>query len=153
MNPYASFLGGNDPIEVIGKTAFRLAESIRRRRGAGMLDAPWAAGKWSARQVLAHMADTEIMFAARLRQAIADDNHVIQPFDQNAWSTNYATVDVAAAQTAFTALRAWNIEFIKAQPKAAWSKQLTHPERGTMTFRTLVETMAGHDLNHLSQIA
>jgi hypothetical protein len=37
-------------------------------------------------------------------------------------------------------------------PASAWSKRLSHPERGEMTFQTVVETMAGHDLNHLGQI-
>jgi hypothetical protein len=53
----------------------------------------------------------------------------------------------------FSAVRTWNVQFIAAQPEGLFAKELNHPERGTMTFRTLVETMAGHDRNHLSQLA
>jgi hypothetical protein len=52
----------------------------------------------------------------------------------------------------FTALREWNLRFIGlALPEAA-ERPATHPERGAMTFLTIVETMAGHDLNHLGQL-
>jgi len=59
---------------------------------------------------------------------------------------------VASALDAYTALRQWNIKLIQSLPAGAMSKLLTHPERGQMTFGVVVETMAGHDLNHLQQI-
>jgi glucose-6-phosphate 1-dehydrogenase len=52
----------------------------------------------------------------------------------------------------FTSVRRWNILFIASVPPETFAKILTHAERGDMTFRVLVETMAGHDLNHLKQI-
>ena len=52
----------------------------------------------------------------------------------------------------FGTVRKWNITLIKTIPAATLSKPLTHPERGQMTFQVLIETMAGHDLNHLRQI-
>jgi hypothetical protein len=88
----------------------------------------------------------------RLRQTIAETDHVIQPFDQDAWSEFYDRVDVAAALSVFSALRNWNVRFIESVPADRFDKAVTHPERGTMTFRTIVETMAGHDLNHLAQL-
>ena len=87
-----------------------------------------------------------------LRQALAEDHHVIQPFDQDSWAKNYAAYDLPEALEAFKSFRHWNLKLINAQPPAAFDKPVTHPERGAMTFRTLVETMAGHDLNHLRQI-
>ena len=48
--------------------------------------------------------------------------------------------------------RRWNLALIASLPQAAFARRLTHPQRGEMTFSTLVETMAGHDLNHLQQI-
>jgi hypothetical protein len=52
----------------------------------------------------------------------------------------------------FTALRGWNLRLIREFLPVAADRPVTHPERGTMTFMTLVETMAGHDLNHLGQL-
>jgi hypothetical protein len=144
MNPYASFLGTQDPFAVIESTASQLQD----------IDLEWSPGpgKWTGRQVLAHLADTEIVFAFRLRQTVAETGHVIQPFDQDAWATGYATVDARLALALFTTVRQWNLAFIKSLPAEAFSKALSHPERGPMTLRTVVETMAGHDLNHLAQL-
>ncbi|MBI2688298.1 MAG: DinB family protein [Acidobacteria bacterium] len=153
MNPYASWLDGRDPLAIIQETSSLVKAAVDAHQAAGTIDRPRAAGKWSLRQVLAHLADTEIVFAMRLRQSIAEDDHIIQPFDQDAWARGYAEAGVETALAVFTTVRAWNVQFIRAQPEAAFARSLSHPERGTMTFRTLVETMAGHDRNHLSQMA
>ncbi len=118
----------------------------------GRMDGTYAPGKWSARQIICHLADAEIAFAFRLRQAVAETDHVIQPYDQDAWARNYGNCDPLAAINVFCALRSSNVAFIAAQSPETMSKTLSHPERGPMTFQTVVETMAGHDLNHLRQL-
>jgi pyrroline-5-carboxylate reductase len=90
--------------------------------------------------------------ALDLRQALAEDHHVVQPMDQDKWAANYDTFGARAALEVFTAVRKWNLALLAVVPPAAMSKPVTHPERGQLTFRTLVEIMAGHDLNHLKQI-
>ena len=102
--------------------------------------------------MLCHLADCEIAFAFRLRQALAETDHVIQPFDQDRWSAPYGSYDGAAALATFLAVRNWNLALLRTVPAAEMEKPVTHPERGRMTFRTLVETMAGHDVNHVRQI-
>ena len=153
MNPYAAWLDGQDPLPIIQQTDSLLRQSVEAHTAAGSLDQPRGEGKWSARQILVHLADTEIVFAMRLRQSVAEEHHVIQPFDQDAWARDYSTADADAALSVFAAVRTWNLQFIRAQPDDMAGKLLRHPERGTMTFRTLVETMAGHDRNHLAQLA
>lgn len=150
MNPYASFLGTRDPMATIAETPSCLHSMLGHLTPAELSRAP--EGKWSIREVLAHLADTEIVFAFRLRQAIAARDHVIQPFDQDAWAAGYSKVDASAAMAVFSTVRRWNIAFIKALPPEAFGKTLSHPERGEMTFQTVVETMAGHDLNHIAQL-
>jgi uncharacterized damage-inducible protein DinB len=151
LNPYAKFLGDARPHDVLDMTAVTIARLIRNSDDAQLTRAP-APGKWSIRDILCHLADCEITFAFRLRQTIAESHHVIQPFDQEAWATGYGKLDAHDALDAFTAFRRWNMLFIRAAGTAAESKPLQHPERGEMTFRTIVETMAGHDINHLRQI-
>ena len=151
MNPYASHLGDRDPLQVAGDTTGRL-QHLFQTLGVERSERAPAPGKWSAREILCHLADCEIVFAFRLRQALAEDQHVIQPFDQEKWAGTYAGYEVGPALAVFAAVRRWNLELIRKVPPAALSKPLKHPERGEMTFRVLIETMAGHDLNHLGQL-
>jgi len=151
MNPYASQLGNRDPLEVIAETPMKL-HSLADRLGSKGMERPWAPGKWTGRQILCHLADCELIFGARFRQTIAEDHHTIQPFDQDKFANNYAGYKTETALAAFSAVRNWNLAFIRQLGPDEFSKPVTHPERGRMTFKMLVETMAGHDLNHLRQI-
>ena len=151
MNPYASHLGMQDPFEVIAATARKL-EQVSEALGPDGLKESLAPGKWSEREILCHLADCEIAFAFRLRQALAEDRHVIQLFDQDKWAGTYAAYQTGEALAAFAATRRWNLTLIGSVSPAAHSKPLHHPERGDITFQTLIETMAGHDLNHLKQL-
>ena len=150
-NPYAPQLGDRHPREVIAATPARL-QQLFDTLGPARASEPIAPGKWSPRQIVSHLADCELVFAFRLRQTLAEDNHVIQPFDQDKWATSYHAYDAASALAVFSAVRHWNLALLAALPKEASAKKVSHPERGSMTFQTLVETMAGHDLNHLKQV-
>jgi uncharacterized damage-inducible protein DinB len=147
VNPYAHALAGRSPLEVIRETPGRLAKVL-----AGMtpeqIEAAPAPGKWSVREVVAHLADCEIAFGFRLRQVHAGEP-LIQPFDQDAWARAYDGYSAASALAAFTALRAWNVLFVHGLSEADKLLSATHPERGEMTLWTVVETMGGHDLHHL----
>jgi hypothetical protein len=151
MNPYAVYLGERTPLDVISQTARRLGHLLDTV-GIEHVDASPAPGKWSVRDILSHLADSEVVFAFRLRQALAEDHHVIQPFDQDQWAKSYTAYSASAAQGTFSAVREWNLALIRSVSPAAFGKPVTHPERGVMTFQTVLETMAGHDLNHIQQI-
>ena len=151
MNPYASFLGDRNPLEVVEQTP-RTLSALAMKLDAGSMEWRPAPGKWNAREILCHLADSEIAFAFRFRQTLAEDHHVIQPFDQERWAGMYGGLGARSALSTFSALREWNLALIGSTPADAMSKRVSHPERGEMTFRTIVETMAGHDLNHLAQI-
>jgi hypothetical protein len=151
LNPYAKFLNGRPLEAILSSTSHEIANKLQMIGPEKTTEAP-APGKWSPAEIVCHLADCEIAFAFRLRQTLAEDNHVIQPFDQGKWAAPYPGISAKDALAAFTALRNWNLVLIaKALPLSA-SKPVTHPERGTMTFETIVETMAGHDLNHLDQL-
>jgi uncharacterized damage-inducible protein DinB len=151
LNPYASFLGERDPYQVIATTPHVLAAIIGRTSDERLNRSP-ATGKWSIREIMCHVADCELVFGFRLRQTVAEVAHVIQPFDQEAWQAPYQSLSAHDALAAFSAARRWNLLFIDAVLPGALPKPVTHPERGQMTFGTIIETMAGHDLNHLAQI-
>src|SRR3954463_14456090 len=121
MNPYAPQLGARDPLEVIAATAGQLS-NLASKLGTSGIEKSIAPGKWTARQILCHLADCELVFAYRLRQALAEEHHVIQPFDQDKWAENYAAYDAPAALAVFSSLRKWNLEFIRTVPAKAMSK-------------------------------
>jgi hypothetical protein len=150
LNPYAQFLTDVPAWEVIDETAGKLKFLIERL-GPLAEESP-APGKWSPRQIVCHLVDCEIVFAYRLRQALSEDHHVIQPFDQDRWAENYEGYDTPTALRVFAAVRDWNVHLISGMMHADLGKKLTHPERGEMHVATVVETMAGHDLNHIAQI-
>jgi hypothetical protein len=151
LNPYEAFLDGRPVESILASTAAQLAtllEAIGPERAA-LAPAP---GKWSPAEIVCHLADCELAFSFRLRQALAEENHVIQPFDQDKWAATYPGVSAGQALEVFSALRGWNLRLIGFALPAAANRPVTHPERGAMTFGDMVATWAGHDLNHLAQL-
>lgn len=156
VNPYARFLDSAAPgipalTAILAATPATLA-SLAENIGPARIAISPAPGKWSAAEILCHLADCEIAFAFRLRQTLAEEHHVLQPFDQDRWAAPYSGISAEQALSTFAALRAWNLILIQNTPPEALTKPVTHPERGAMTFTTIVETMAGHDRNHLAQL-
>ena len=151
LNPYAKFLDGRPLETILGSTSHEVANKLQMIGPDRTIEEP-APGKWSPAEIVCHLADCEVAFAFRLRQTLAEDHHVLQPFDQDKWAATYKGIGAREALAAFTALRNWNLVLIRKTLATSASKPVTHPERGTMTFQIIVETMAGHDLNHLTQL-
>ncbi len=151
LNPYDGFLDGRPVQTILAATPDAIAKALDAM-GPARASTPIAPGKWSPAQIVSHLADCEIAFGFRLRQTLAEDEPIMQPFDQDKWAATYGGIPAGQALAAFTAMRAWNMHLIEAALPAAAGRKTTHPERGTMTFQTIVETMAGHDLNHLGQL-
>lgn len=151
LNPYETFLDGRPTAEILADTPIQAGKLLHTIGTARAFEAP-APGKWSPGEIVAHLADCELVFAFRLRQTLAEDNHVIQPFDQDKWARPYPKITPDEAFRAFQAFRNWNLVLIESLPAGAGARKVTHPERGDMTFQTILDTMAGHDLNHLGQL-
>lgn len=151
LNPYESFLDGR-PIETILSSTVGALEKALSDIGPERQSTPPVPGKWSAAQVIAHLADCELVFGFRLRQTVAEDAPTIQPFDQDKWAATYDGITAPEALTVFSALRNWNLRLLRTVLPGAASRTMTHPERGTMTFQNVIETMAGHDLDHIGQL-
>lgn len=150
LNPYDKFLDGRPLEAILAATPDAVAEYLEGLGPRG--EKRPAPGKWSAAEIVSHLADCDLVFGFRLRQTLAEESPTVQPFDQDKWAAQYSGISAAQAFEVFSALRKWNLRMIRAAlPKAA-NRTMAHPERGTMTFQTVVETMAGHDLNHLAQL-
>jgi uncharacterized damage-inducible protein DinB len=139
--PYEAALGDRDPLKVIAKTPRKLMR---------LLDD--LSDKQNLRETMAHIADCEIAWSWRLRQALALEKPVIEPFEQDDWAKPYDAYSLAEALGTFKALRKWNVAFVTALSEKDKKKVIMHPERGQETLWTIVQIMAGHDLHHLAAL-
>ncbi len=110
--------------------------------------------KWSLRQIVAHLADSEIVGADRFRRIIAEDRPTLVAYDQNAWAQNldYARRKTSESIETFRRLRAENYELIKDLPAETFERVGNHSERGPITLRQHLELQASHAENHARQI-
>ena len=110
-------------------------------------------GKWSIRQIVAHLADTELVYAQRMRLIVAEDNPTLIGFNQDAWAQNldYARRKPKQSLETFRRLRAENHELLKELPEAAFARTGNHNERGVVTLLSVVEGAAGHVESHARQ--
>ena len=112
-----------------------------------------APGKWTAREMLIHLAHAEIVFGTRLRFALSTPGYVVQPFDQDQWMVlDGQGLDGQAALALFSFNRAFNLGLAKRLSAEDRARTFTHPERGTMTVEEILLMIAGHELHHLPQL-
>src|SRR5690242_9356452 len=113
-----------------------------------------APGKWSIRQIIAHLADAELVGAHRLRQVIAEDNPTLVAFDQDAWARNldYTRRKPKQSLETFRRVRAENYELLKGVPESAFGRTGNHTENGSTTLLQLVEGYASHAESHARQL-
>jgi hypothetical protein len=113
-----------------------------------------APGKWSVRQIVAHLADSELVAAHRFRQVLAEDNPVMTWFDEKLWTANldYARRKPKQSLETFRRLRAENYELLKGFPDSAFERIGNHSVNGPMTLRQIVEGFATHIETHARQL-
>jgi len=113
-----------------------------------------APGKWSIRQIVAHLADAELVGAHRFRQVIAEENPTLIAFNQDAWTRNldYSRRKPKQSLETFRRLRAENHDLLKELPEEAFDRAGNHSENGRMTLRQLLDGYAGHAESHARQL-
>jgi hypothetical protein len=147
-----SFLGDREPLQILASTAGRLRALIARRTRDELSRSPDA--RWSAVQILAHLADAEVVGAWRIRSILAADGVPLQPFDQNTWAAafRYAESDPFESLQLFETNRTATLSLLRRVDPALHANHGMHAERGKETIAHLLRLYAGHDLNHLAQI-
>ncbi len=149
-----ALLGKQDPLAVLRATTDRLRQAVAGH-SRDELRRPERPGKWSAVDVVQHLADSELVWAYRIRLIVADDRPVITGYDQDRWATAlaYRTVEVADALEQFDVLRRANLRLLAGLPPAALARVGLHSERGEERLDHMTKLYAGHDLVHLRQLA
>jgi hypothetical protein len=146
-------LNGQDPIKVQQATARKLEKLTRglSKKQARQRPEP---GKWSICEILAHLADAEIVASWRLRLILGSNGTPIKSFNQDDWATtlDYAHSDPKWSLQIFRTLRENNLKMLKSLSKKLWENYGMHDERGKETVAHVVRMFAGHDLNHLQQV-
>jgi len=142
---------GKDPLKVQKTTAENLSKLLHGLDKQKLMYRP---DKWSIAEILAHLADAEVVAAWRLRLVLSQNGATIQSFDQNVWADtfNYQQRDARASLDTFRVLRASNLAMLESIPEKLWDNYGTHQERGRETVAHIVSMYAGHDLNHLRQV-
>jgi uncharacterized damage-inducible protein DinB len=144
---------GQDPLEIQKSTAKKLEKAIKRLSQKQLRKRP-APGKWSIAEILAHLADTEVVAAWRMRLILGNDGTPIQGFDQDAWAKTfrYEEQDPDHSLKLFRVVREGNLALLQQVPRKLWQNHGMHSERGKETISHIVQLFAGHDLNHLQQV-
>ena len=115
-------------------------------------DRPIAPGKWTARQVLIHLAQTEMALGTRARMALTTSGFVAQSFDQDRWLGRESFLTGPGAVQAFVLLANLNLGLYASLSDADRQTELSHDEYGPMTVDWIIYQEAGHQVHHLKQL-
>jgi hypothetical protein len=149
-NPYAADLGNRDALAAFGETPFRLRALVERWTDAEF-ERSYAPGKWSARKIVVHLAQTELALGTRVRFALTQDGYTAQSFSQDDWLPLDAASEARTALDVYTTLRRLNAAMFGRLTPQQLERPFQHPDYGALTVGWILAQMAGHDLHHLKQ--
>lgn len=148
-----SHIEGGEPLRMQAAAPKKLAALIRGKNKKQLTRRP-APGKWSVAEIMAHLADAELVVSWRLRQILSGSGVPIQAFDQEVWAStfDYAHRDARQSLETYRVLRESNLRLLKSVPKQLWDNYGVHQERGNESVAHIVRMTGGHDVNHLQQV-
>lgn len=148
-----SHLEGKDPLKLQAAAPARLAKLLKGVSPAKARKR-LAPGKWSIAEIVAHIADTELVGGYRIRAILGAPGTQIIGFDQDVWVTalHYDKRDLKKSFEQYRALREANLALLKSLTPEQWKQYGIHNERGQESVETIVKMFAGHDINHFQQI-
>jgi hypothetical protein len=152
-NRMLSHTKGQSPLKLQAAAAKKIERLLKGVPASKLRKRP-APGKWSVAEIVAHMADTEIVGGFRIRFILGAPGTPIQGFDQDKWviTLHYDKRDPRKSLEQFRALREANLAMLKTLSPEQWKHHGLHSERGEESVETIVHMFAGHDINHIQQI-
>jgi len=144
---------GKDPLKVQEATIVALEQLVSGAPTSKLRQRP-APEQWSVGEILAHLADAEVVYGWRMRAIVGEPGRQIEAYNQDAWAAtgHYEKRDPNENIELFRVLRKANLTFLRSLTPEQWKHYGIHAERGQETMERLVDMYAGHDLNHLRQI-
>jgi len=151
--PYSDDLGNREPIAAIRDGLARV-RSLTSSWTPQDFERSYAPGKWPARTILTHLAQTELAFGNRARMAPAapQRDYVAQPFNQDVWIARENALGGREALDALLATGTMNVALYGSLSAADRAVTFSHPEYGALTIEWLIHQSAGHLLHHLAQL-
>jgi hypothetical protein len=148
-----SYVAGEDPLLLQAKAPDRLSSLVEGLSSEDLGRRP-APSKWSVREIVAHLADDELVGAYRIRLILSSPGTAIQAFDQDVWARTgrYSTADVKESLVLYRCLRQQNLRLLHTLSADEWDLFGVHAERGVESLRDIARYFAGHDINHFRQI-
>ena len=114
---------------------------------------PGDPAEWTARAVAHHLADSEAMAYTRLRRLLAEDEPVIQGYDEPEWARRlHYDRPIASSLAVLTAVRAASLELLVRLSEADWERTGTHSESGPYGVEDWLRIYAAHPHEHADQI-
>jgi hypothetical protein len=161
QTPYSADLGSREPLSVLRDTMARI-QTLAAGWAPAQFERTYAPGKWTAREILTHLAQTELALGNRARMALTTPGYTAQSFDQDRWMEQETGASAASrgsrgatgpvALEALVALNAMNRALFESLTPAERATPFAHPEYGALTIDWLIHQMAGHVLHHLKQL-
>ena len=144
---------GEDPLKTQSATAKKLARLIKGVPTAKLRKRP-APDQWSVAEILAHLAEAEIVIGWRMRSILGAPGTPVQAYDQNAWviAGHYEKRDPRKSIELHRVVREANLALLKSLSPDQWQQYGQHAERGQESIEHIVRLIAGHDINHIRQI-
>ena len=149
-NPYGEDLGDLDPYQALSTTPGRIRELVGGWTDQ-QFERTYAPGKWSARKILIHLAQTELALTTRARFALTAPAYQAQSFEQDEWLPLDEGCDARTALDAYLALRAFNVAMWRRLTPAQRARTFHHPDFGELDAHWIAAQLAGHDIHHLKQ--
>jgi hypothetical protein len=148
-----SYLNDRDPLKMQAAAPAKLAKLLKGISPARARKRP-APGKWSIAEIVAHLADAELVGGYRIRAILGAPGCQVVGFDQDVWVTalHYDKRNLGKSFAQYRTIRESNLALVKALTPEQWKHHGVHNERGAETIETIVRMFAGHDLNHFQQI-
>lgn len=150
-NPYAADLGDRGPVASLRETPGRYLDLLSAWTPE-QFERPYAPGKWTARQVLIHLTQVELMIQPRVRLALTSAGYVVQPFEQDDLVALEPLVDAHTALAAYQTLRQFGLPLFESLTPSHLATTCRHPQMGTLDVRWFLVMLAGHELRHLAQL-
>ena len=172
VTPYSSALDNREPIGAMRDTTARI-RAVAGGWRPDEFERSYAPGKWDARKILIHLAQSEVALGYRARMTLTSPGYAAQPFDQDRWMSIEAggaggsggsglPAEARSAKVggcsghdaldAFLGLAAMNIALFASLSEADRAVTLSHPEYGSLTVDWIIHQMAGHQIHHFGQL-
>ena len=149
-NPYGADLGDLEPFKALSETPQKIRTIVERWTDT-QYERSYAPGKWSARKILIHLAQTELALGTRARFALTQNGYAAQSFNQDDWMPIDEGMDARTALDVYTTLRKMNVAMWSRLSDAQKDRPFSHPEYGQLSVRWIAAQIAGHDIHHLRQ--